>query len=233
MIKFEHTVCPSPEQMDFIIEGMRNPMDSWGKSDTDFFSDGDCWTVEDWCAGFKLGPNDKDLMERLKNAGTEHRKFMRMMPVMVRITAPLYWWKEFDTYKIGTVRNSCSTMHTLHKKGATPDAFSHEWIDECRDVTVAPNGYSLVHSLGYVYTIYLEGIERLRKLFNSTHEKKYWYAMIQMLPDGFMMTANVCMNYEVIFNQRLQRCHHKQDEWREEFMKWTETLPYQFLLEAN
>lgn len=231
MIKFEHTVTPSPEQMEFIIEGMRNPMDSWEKSDSyacimrgDSFED---------IPMLRLGDNDADLMSRLKNAGTEHRKFMRMMPVMVRITAPLYWWKEFDTYKIGTVRNSCSTMHTLHKKGVTSDAFSHEWIDECKDVTVAPDGYSQVHSLGYVYTAYLEGIERLRKLFNATHEKKYWYAMIQMLPDGFMMTANVSMSYENVYNMRKQRGHHKQDEWREAFMKWTDTLPYQFLFEEK
>lgn len=224
MIKFEHTVTPSPEQMEFIIEGMRNPMDSWEKSDSyaclmrgDGFDD---------IPILRLGDNDADLMERLKNAGTEHRKFMRMMPVMVRITAPLYWWKEFDTYKIGTVRNSCSTMHTLHKKGVTPEAFSHEWVDEVsKDLPWLLRDYEL----------YLNDIEILRNMFNDTHEKKYWYAMIQMLPDGFMMTANVMMDYEVVLNQMRQRAHHKQEEWsgQDGYLAWAKTLPYQFLFEEK
>lgn len=219
MIKFEHTVTASPEQMEFIIEGMRNPLDSWEKSDStitfDSFTD---------LYDYIVGENDVDLMERLKNAGPEHRKFMRMMPVMVRITAPLYWWKEFDTYKIGTVRNSCSTMHTLHKKGVTPKAFSHEWVDE----VAKDRPYIMAE-----YKAYLECIENLRCLFNTTHEKKYWYAMIQMLPDGFMMTSNVFTSYETILNQMHQRAHHKQEEWsgQDGYLAWAKTLPYQFLLE--
>lgn len=238
MIKFEHTVTPSPEQMEFVIEGMRNPMDSWEKTDSyacvmrgDGFGD---------IPVLRLGDNDADLMERLKNGGSEHRKFMRMMPVMVRITAPLYWWKEFDTYKIGTVRNSCSTMHTLHKKGVTPDAFSHEWVDEVGDTYITEKCPFAVdefcHSnVRYVYNLYLYTIEQLRIKFNETKEKKYWYAMIQMLPDGFMMTANVSMNYEVIFNQMYQRAHHKQEEWsgQDGYLAWAKTLPYQFLLEEE
>lgn len=235
LIKFEHTVTPSPEQMEFIIEGMRNPLDSWKKSDSILLTK--CSGFDDLpkCPfeGFQIGENDANLMERLKNAGPEHRKFMRMMPVMVRITAPLYWWKEFDTYKIGTVRNSCSTMHTLHKKGVTPEAFSHEWVDECQWLEFKDNNIKHAWSIGAIYDVYLQGIEALRMAFNETHEKKYWYAMVQMLPDGFMMTANVLMNYEVIFSQIHQRAHHKQEEWsgQDGYLAWAKTLPYQFLLE--
>ena len=118
MIKLEHIVLASPEQMKFIIEGMRNPMNSWGKSDSEYET-----------AGFDLGENDRSLMQRLANAGTDHRKFMRMSPVYVRITAPLYWWKEFDTYKVGTVANSCSTMHKIQAKEFTMDDFSCEHLD--------------------------------------------------------------------------------------------------------
>lgn len=218
MIQFSHTVLASPEQMEFIIEGMRNPKDSWELSDSEILY-GDPFCSDD---DFKVGEADADLMERLKNGGPEHRKFMRMMPVFVRITAPLYWWKEFDTYKIGTVRNSCSTMHTLHKNGVVPDAFSHEWVDEvAKDLPWIKKDYEL----------YLYDIEILRKMFNDSHEKKYWYAMIQMLPDGFMMTANIMCNYEVIYNQKHQRGHHKQDEWRVDYMKWIDELPYQWLLD--
>ena len=120
MIKLEHIVLASPEQMKFIIEGMRNPMNSWGKSDSEYET-----------AGFDLGENDRSLMQRLANAGTDHRKFMRMSPVYVRITAPLYWWKEFDTYKVGTVANSCSTMHKIHAKRFEREDFSIEHILNC------------------------------------------------------------------------------------------------------
>lgn len=116
MIKLEHVVLASPEQMEFIIEGMRNPMNSWDKSDSEMTLEQLVWRDEKIPDKFKLGPNDHSLMQRLANAGTDHRKFMRMMPVYVRITAPLYWWKEFDTYKVGTVANSCSTMHKIQAK---------------------------------------------------------------------------------------------------------------------
>lgn len=210
MIYFENTVTPSVEQMKFIIEGMRNPLNSWEKSDS--FKD-PISISESSC----IGKNDQELATKLIHGGPEHRKFLRQMPIMVRITAPLYWWKEFDTYKIGTVRNSCSTMHTIHKAGIKKDLFSHEWIDfvanENPEVQV-------------VYEHYLTMIEYLRNRFNDTGKKKYWYAMIQMLPDGFMMTANVSMNYEVIYNQVHQRKHHKQDEWRIDYMNWVRALPY-------
>lgn len=120
MIKIEHTVLPSPEQMEFVIEGMRNPMNSWSNSDSE-------WDSGNWCESvFTIGDADIELMDKLAAAGTDHRKFMRMMPVYVRITAPLYWWKEFDTYKVGTVRNSCSTMHKIQAKEFTLEDFSFE-----------------------------------------------------------------------------------------------------------
>lgn len=210
MIRFEHTIAPSVDQMKFVIEGMRNPLNSWNKSD----SFGDPISIsESNC----LGKNDQELAMKLIHGGSEHRKFLRQMPIMVRITAPLYWWKEFDTYKIGTVRNSCSTMHTIYKTGIKKDLFSHEWID------IVANENPEVQ---VVYEHYLTMIEYLRSRFNNTGKKKYWYAMIQMLPDGFMMTANVSMNYEVIYNQVHQRKHHKQDEWRIDYMNWVCALPY-------
>lgn len=127
MIKLEHVVLASPEQMEFIIEGMRNPMNSWEKSDSEYLG---CEIDEtDLAEWFKLGKNDHSLMQCLSYAGTEHRKFMRMMPVYVRITAPLYWWKEFDTYKVGTVANSCSTMHKIQAKEFKLEDFSHEHMD--------------------------------------------------------------------------------------------------------
>lgn len=210
MIRFEHTIAPSVDQMKFVIEGMRNPLNSWNKSDSFVdpisISESNC-----------LGKNDQELAMKLIHGGSEHRKFLRQMPIMVRITAPLYWWKEFDTYKIGTVRNSCSTMHTIYKTGIKKDLFSHEWID------IVANENPEVQ---VVYEHYLTMIEYLRNRFNNTGKKKYWYAMIQMLPDGFMMTANVSMNYEVIYNQVHQRKHHKQDEWRIDYMNWVCALPY-------
>lgn len=130
MIKLEHVVLASPEQMEFIIEGIRNPMNSWEKSDSELATAG--YDV----VGFDLGPNDRSLMQRLAKAGTDHRKYMRMMPVYAKITAPLYWWKEFDTYKVGTVANSCSTMHKIHEKEFTIDDFSCEHLfNVSHDVT--------------------------------------------------------------------------------------------------
>ena len=140
MIKLEHTVLPSPEQMQFIIEGMRNPMNSWYKSDSDITrvcEEGGKLILANTLNSFSLGDADKNLMQKLAKAGTDHRKFMRMMPVYVRITAPLYWWKEFDTYKVGTVANSCSTMHKIQEKEFTMDDFSIEHLDDDRRAEVS------------------------------------------------------------------------------------------------
>ncbi len=216
MIKLENVVLTSPEQMEFIIEGMRNPMNSWAKSDS-------YAGHENMGAGneyFKLGENDHSLMQRLAKAGTDHRKFMRMMPVYVRITAPLYWWKEFDTYKVGTVANSCSTMHKIQAKEFTLEDFSCEHLNDDRSGAVSNLEWfeHLIHHLNK---------DRLR--FIETKEKQFWWQMIQLLPSSYNQTRNVMMNYEVLANIYKSRKNHKLDEWRE-FCKWIETLPYSELI---
>ena len=227
MIKLEHTVLPSPEQMQFIIEGMRNPMNSWEKSDSVVCgcNDSMCSCCEEnhtgQCSnGFVLGDNDHSLMQRLSNAGTDHRKFMRMMPVFVRITAPLYWWKEFDTYKVGTVANSCSTMHKIQEKEFTMDDFSIEHLDDDRRAEVSNVEW-------FEYLIYHLNWDRRR--FIETKEKQYWWQMIQLLPSSYNQTRNVMLNYEVLANMYHSRKNHKLDEWIE-FCKWIEDLPYSDLI---
>lgn len=230
MIKLEHVVLASPEQMEFIIEGMRNPMNSWKKSDS---SCGRATRVTNiqWSDDYFIGTNDASLMLCLSNAGIDHRKFMRMMPVYVRITAPLYWWKEFDTYKVGTVANSCSTMHKIAEKEFTLEDFSHEhilngmhsdvWINEdAFDGPLCPEEvlYDVVCILNKCRDKYLE-----------TSDKRYWWQMIQLLPSSYNQTRNVMMNYEVLANIYKSRKNHKLDEWRE-FCKWIEKLPYSELI---
>ena len=230
MIELEHTVLPSSEQMEFIIEGMRNPMNSWDKSDSGIGCDGDlCKTCEfkpDWCGNTPIeiiGQNDQSLMKRLANAGTDHRKFMRMMPVYVRITAPLYWWKEFDTYKVGTVANSCSTMHKIQKKEFTIDDFSHEHLLDYESKAwddVVP--VALLNTIVNTLNVY-------RSEFLRTKDKRFWWQMIQLLPSSYNQTRNVMMNYEVLANIYKSRKNHKLDEWRE-FCSWIKTLPYSDLI---
>ena len=205
MIKFEHLVLASPEQMAFIVEGMRNPMNSWEKSDSDNSIFG---------YGFHLGDNDHSLMRRLSDAGTDHRKFMRMMPVYVRITAPLYRWKEFDTYKVGTVANSCSTMHKIAAKEFMLDDFSIE---------------HLASQTRQVLEITIDDLNDSRSIYLKTKNKGDWWQMIQLLPSSYNQTRNVMMNYEVLANIYKQRKNHKLDEWRE-FCKWIEELPYSELI---
>lgn len=209
MIKLENVVLTSPKQMNFVIEGMRNPLNSWNKSDSDITKYDERYDIN-----FLLGENDHSLMQRLSNAGTEHRKYMRMMPVYVRITAPLYWWKEFDTYKVGTVANSCSTMHKIQDKEFTLDDFSTEhfrWISErcLKDTIDVLNGY--------------------RNDYIRTKDKDYWWQMIQLLPSSYNQTRNVMLSYEVLANIYRQRKNHKLDEWRE-VCKWIESLPYSELI---
>lgn len=181
-IKLENVILASPEQMEFIIEGMRNPMNSWEKSDT-CFSDESCVNCYDSQRNLcdkdsffrkdeKLGSNDHSLMQRLSNAGTEHRKYMRMMPVYVRITAPLYWWKEFDTYKVGTVANSCSTMHKIQEKEFTLDDFSHEHLDirtrKILEETIkALNDYRYIYILTIIQMILKSKVVRAKKTFGG------------------------------------------------------------------
>lgn len=232
-IKLENVVLASPEQMEFIIQGMRNPMNSWEKSDT-CFSDESCVNCydnqRDLCdkdsffrKDEKLGENDHSLMQRLSNAGTEHRKYMRMMPVYVRITAPLYWWKEFDTYKIGTVANSCSTMHKIQEKEFTLEDFSCEHLLDFEE-----KGKLRFSPLGTLQNT-IDELNDCRDLYLKTKDKAYWWQLIQLLPSSYNQTRNVMLNYEVLANIYGQRKHHKLDEWRE-FCKWIRTLPYSELI---
>ena len=204
MIKLENTVLASPEQMSFIIQGLRNPMNSWDKSDSKH-NDLD---------EYKIGANDLGLMKRLAMAGTDHRKFMRMMPVYVRITAPFYWWKEFDTYKVGTVANSCSTMHKIAAKEFTVDDFSTE---------------HLISDSNAMMKTTCDLLNQYREKYLKTKDKKYWWQMIHLLPSSYNQTRNVMLNYEVLANIYKSRKDHKLDEWRD-FCKWIESLPYSELI---
>lgn len=225
MIKLENVVLASPEQMEFIIQGMRNPINSWEKSDSILVIDGEQFDifgnskeygceVTDTDTFFELGNNDWKLMQQLYRGGTDHRKFMRMMPVYVRITAPLYWWKEFDTYKVGTIANSCSTMHKIQEKEFTLDDFSHEHMDiastSCLEVTI-------------------RYLNLFREEYLNTKDKDIWWQMIQLLPSSYNQTRNVMLNYEVLANIYKSRKNHKLDEWRE-FCEWIGELPYSELI---
>ena len=201
------------------IRGMRNPMNSWEKSDSHSCGTcGDCSICIDYgnCPyGYDylktiVGPNDLDLMKRLRNSGTDHRKFMRMITVYVDITAPLYWWKELDTYKVGTVANSCSTMHKIQAKKFTIDDFSHEHLQE-------PMLEVLKHTM--------HGLNDAREAYLSSKDKLMWYQMIQLLPSSYNQKRTVMLNYEVLANIYKSRKNHKLYEWRG-FCEWIETLPY-------
>lgn len=221
MLKVEKTVLPSPEQWEIIIEGMRNPLNSWGKSDSFVCHlDGDddecekCPKHHVNCDLMKygehlvVGANDLDLMKRLAKGGAVHAKYRRMIPVFVTLTAPLYWWKEFDTYKIGTVCNSCSTMHTIHKKPFTLEDFSHENL--C-------NFWAL--------NITIEELNRYRNMYLKEGSKCIWYSMIQLLPTSYNQRRTYMLNYEVLCNIYHSRKGHKLDEWKT-VCDWIETLPY-------
>lgn len=225
MIKIENVeVCG----WESAIRGMRNPMNSWDRSDSEFnvscrvcksehyrnkcdnclYSDGN----------ILLGNNDLDLMKRLAKAGTDHRKFMRMIVVYVDITAPLYWWKEADTYKVGTVRNSCSTMHKITEREFTLDDFSHEHLLE--------SGFN--NCLLYV----IQCLNTWREKYLETNDKRFWWQIIQLLPSSYNQRATLMLNYEVLANMYHSRKNHKLDEWRE-FCKWIETLPYSELITGD
>lgn len=234
-IKLEHVVLASPEQMEFIIEGMRNPMNSWEKSDSEYVTAG--YDI----VGFDLGESDHSLMQRLSNAGTDHRKFMRMLPVYVRITAPLYWWKEFDTYKVGTVANSCSTMHKIQAKEFELEDFSVEhlisdWIGDNNDAIWykdppknGPIEWPIIFSPLDALKITIGILNTNRAAYLKTKDKKFWWQMIQLLPSSYNQTRNVMMNYEVLANIYKSRKNHKLDEWRN-LCKWIEELPYSELI---
>lgn len=232
MIKLEHVVLASPEQMEFIIEGMRNPMNSWKKTDSGYGCDSGlcsapCAFSPQWCGNtprYVLGENDRSLMRRLSKAGTDHRKFMRMLPVYVRITAPLYWWNEFDTYKVGTVANICSTMHKIQDKGFTMDDFSCEHLNRIGTSSL----WDIIDILNLDRKLYLNGGDYKGEHY-APKDKQVWWQMIQLLPSSYNQTRNVMMNYEVLVNIYKSRKDHKLDEWRD-FCKWIEELPYSELI---
>mgnify|MGYP006883032185 FL=1 len=235
MIKLEHTVLPSPDQMQFVIEGIRNPMNSWNKSDSGYqcvyyceeLCNAEC-TGDDLCprnGEYKLGYNDRTLMLKLAKSGTDHRKYMRMMPVYVRITAPLYWWKEFDTYKVGTVANSCSTMHRIAEKEFTWDDFSHDHLD-VRTRRILEETIKALNDYRKMYVNYNPDDFEIN---GCPSKKDIWWQMIQLLPSSYNQTRNVMLNYEVLANIHKSRQNHKLDEWRD-FCDWIETLPYSDLI---
>lgn len=212
MLKIEKYVTPSPAQWDIIIEGMRNPMNSWDKSDS-----GQYWDEYDLEHCFTLGDNDHDLMMRLAKNGPVHAKYRRMIPVWVTITAPLYWWKEMSTYSVGVVTNSCSTMHKIHAKGFTHDDFSWEHLYDSYD----ENDLGSEELSDYI----LVALNRYREKFLYTKNKDDWWQMIQLLPSSYNQKRTIMLNYEVLTNIYHSRKNHKLDEWVD-FCKWIETLPY-------
>lgn len=273
MIKFENTEVMGWEAA---IRGMRNPMNSWEKSDS--FTCETCKhdipgydiTMREECGGccswnnkyesdgtLKLGPNDLDLMRRLAAGGPVHAKYRRMITVYVDITAPLYWWKEFDTYKVGTVANSCSTMHKIAAKEFTIDDFSHEHLNGVsRDMFMQNDKDQPYFFCSFEDMLYIqvEALNRARKLYIETKDKKYWWQMIQLLPSSYNQKRTVMMNYEVLAGIYPMRKNHKLDEWAEHnfdgsladylkergsdalnqhpygFCDWIKTLPYSELI---
>ena len=218
MIKFENTEVFGWEAA---IRGMRNPLNSWDKSDSDW----DDYPHERNAVqyngeyGLYIGDNDLELMQRLRNAGTDHRKYLRMIVVYVDITAPLYWWKEFDTYKVGTVANSCSTMHKIADKEFELEDFSH---DHLTDAYCLSNANNPINALEHT----IECLNFYRKSFNKTKDKRYWWQMIQLLPSSYNQKRTVLFNYEVLNNIYKSRKNHKLDEWSIGFMNWIRSLPY-------
>jgi hypothetical protein len=217
------------------IRGMRNPKNSWAKSD----SGPECPYGKEKCCGecqqnFCIGPNDKQLMMALRNAGTDHRKFMRMITVYLDITAPLYWWKEFDTYKVGTVANSCSTMHKIADKEFTLEDFSHEHL-----LSMANNDAGDALFLNDANNIRVDGDDLLGLIINvlnyyrgryiKTKDKRYWWQLIQLLPSSYNQKRTVMLNYEVLANIYKSRRHHKLDEWHT-LCDRIESLPYSKLI---
>ena len=199
------------------IRGMRNPLNSWDKSDS---------------SDSNIGDNDKSLMERLSKAGTDHRKFMRMITVYLDINAPLYWWKEFDTYKVGTVANSTSTMHTIEKSPITINNFE---IDDLTNLQMQIPLVGMTETLEHCTNVIIDTCEGLRQKYLETRDKRYWKELIRWLPESWLQTRTITMNYENLFSMcsKGQRRFHKLNEWSgqddsslENFISWARTLPY-------
>ena len=212
MLKINKTVLPSKEQWEIIIEGMRNPMNSWHISDS-FKCEEQPYCYAPNCYQC-IGKNDHDLMTKLAAGGSVHAKYRRMIPVWFTVTAPLYWWKEFDTYKVGTVANSCSTMHKIHSKEFTLDDFSHERLD--------PFALNVLH-------LVIKNLNTNRNLFISEGNKQHWENMIQLLPSSYNQKRTIMLNYEVLVGIYRDRKNHKLDEWHV-FCDWIRSLPYSELI---
>lgn len=246
MLKIENTEVMGWEAA---IRGMRNPLNSWEKSDSGpavdcgrcgkIERDGVCTKENRDCTGFEcfwVGPNDLNLMKRLRNAGTDHRKFLRMITVYVDITAPLYWWKEFDTYKVGTVANSCSTMHKIADKEFTIEDFSYEHLFDydlysCNEIDrPVINGAPHIGCGGLqLLNLTINVLNYYRGKYLETKDKTYWWQMIQLLPSSYNQRRTVMLNYEVLANIYKSRRNHKLDEWHV-FCDWVKTLPYSELI---
>ena len=237
MIKIENTETFGWEAA---IRGMRNPMNSWDKSDSDYQYI--CRDDIHKCSGaaYRIGPNDFNLMTKLAKAGTDHRKFMRMITVYCDIAAPLYWWKEFDTYKVGTVANSCSTMHKIHAKEFVWHDFSTDHLDPHIEVDM-PQTLPLIDggdlpkwdiSTTEVMDVVISALNCCREKYLETKDKKYWWQMIQLLPSSYNQKRTVMLNYEVLANIYKSRKNHKLDEWHE-FCDWIKTLPYSEIITSE
>ena len=222
MLKIEKFVTPSPEQWEIVMEGMRNPMNSWDRMDSYITNVEDYETLETGDSKFIMGDNDYDLAKRLRDGGSVHAKYRRMLPVWVTLTAPLYWWKEFDTYKVGTVANSCSTMHKIHAKEFTREDFSYEHLFDCMtgDVELLP-----IEILDYT----INCLNLCRERYLETNDKEYWDQMIQLLPSSYNQKRTVMLNYEVLANIYQSRKNHKLDCWHT-FCHWIDELPYSELI---
>ena len=249
MLKIEKFLTASPDQWKMVIQGMRNPMNSWDRMDSKIVP-----FAHNCGAGsfLHMGKNDHDLAMRLASGGPVHGKYLRMLPVWVDILAPLYWWKEFDTYKVGTVVNSCSTMHKIHTKKFTLEDFSTEHLisfydfPEWRDgvvVKIADDLTSRVTTEGPiimlggdhflspmgVLNVTIDMLNRCRDLYLQTDDKRYWWQMIQLLPSSYNQKRTVMLNYEVLRNIYISRKDHKLDEWHV-FCDWIRELPYSELI---
>jgi hypothetical protein len=229
------------------IRGMRNPMNSWDKSDSGFCcGDKVCSIVEgcDFCCNiphFLVGPNDLELMTKLVKGGPVHAKFRRMIMVYVDITAPLYWWKEFDTYKVGTVANSCSTMHKIHEREFGLEDFScgnliSDWVSDDNLegflFDEETDGNEVAWSPMNVLELTIKILNVNRNKFIETKNKRYWWQMIQLLPSSYNQKRTIMLNYEVLAGIYPMRKEHKLDEWRE-FCKWIESLPHGDLITCS
>ena len=253
---------------DHAIRGMRNPMNSWDKSDSGVCKGGDSGIGCSKCASayltpdestcghpydhsFQIGKNDHELMMKLVKGGPVHAKFRRMIAVYVDITAPLYWWKEFDTYKVGTVANSCSTMHKIQAKEFTLDDFSHEhlifgwlknnndsflYLDSDTQEPITEEGIKLqnydIYSPSDIMSLVIMALNVNREAFLKTGDKRYWWQMIQLLPSSYNQKRTIMLNYEVLAGIYPMRKNHKLDEWKE-FCDWVELLPWSEIITCN